>query len=144
MGFPRGSAVKTPRDNAGDAGLIPGLRRFPGGGNGSPPQCSYLGNPMGRGAYSPRGRKELAMIEHTCSSLLHRASACCFLLFPRPQGLCRKGNRFRRGQGYVTCPWPLSRPRGTRLAAAFSHAPRGPPVSLLSPPGLQAYTYLSN
>ena len=37
--------------NAGDAGLIPGSGRSPGGGNGSPFQYSYLGNLMDRGAW---------------------------------------------------------------------------------------------
>ena len=35
----------------GDAGLIPGLGRSPGGGHGSPLQYSCLGNPMDRGAW---------------------------------------------------------------------------------------------
>ena len=35
----------------GDLGLIPGLGRFPGEGNGNPLQYSYLENPMGRGAW---------------------------------------------------------------------------------------------
>ena len=37
--------------NAGDAGLIPGSERSPGGGHGNPPQCSCLENPMDRGAW---------------------------------------------------------------------------------------------
>ena len=37
--------------NAGDLGLIPGLGKSPGEGNGNPLQCSCLGNPMSRGAY---------------------------------------------------------------------------------------------
>ena len=32
-----------------DEGLIPGLGRSPGEGNGNSLQCSYLGNPMDRG-----------------------------------------------------------------------------------------------
>ena len=36
--------------NAGDAGLIPGLERSPGGGNDNPLQYSCLGNRMDRGA----------------------------------------------------------------------------------------------
>ena len=52
-GFPHGLAVKDPpasgRDT-GDSGLIPGLGRCPGGGNGNPLQYSYLENPLGRGA----------------------------------------------------------------------------------------------
>ena len=43
--------VKNPPANVGDAGLIPGLGRSPGGGNGSPLQYSYLENPMDRGAW---------------------------------------------------------------------------------------------
>ena len=37
--------------NAGDPGLIPGLRRSPGRGNGNPLQYSCLENPMERGAW---------------------------------------------------------------------------------------------
>ena len=48
-GFPSGSEVKTPSANAGDSGLVPGLRRFPGEGNGNPLQYSYPENSMDRG-----------------------------------------------------------------------------------------------
>ena len=34
-----------------DAGLIPGVGRSPGGGNGNLLQCSCLGNTMDRGAW---------------------------------------------------------------------------------------------
>ena len=37
--------------NAGDLGLIPGLERSPGEGNGTPLQYSCLENPMDRGAW---------------------------------------------------------------------------------------------
>ena len=37
--------------NAGDPGLIPGLGRSPGEGNGNPLQYSGLENPMDRGAW---------------------------------------------------------------------------------------------
>ena len=43
--------VKNPSDNAGDLGLITGLGRSPGEGNGNPLQYSCLGNPMGKGAW---------------------------------------------------------------------------------------------
>ena len=46
-----GSAVKKSRANSGAMGLIPGLGRSPGEGNGNPLQCSYLGNPMDRGVW---------------------------------------------------------------------------------------------
>ena len=47
-GVPDGS--KNPAANAGDTGLIPGLRRSPGQGNGNPLQYSCLGSSMDRGA----------------------------------------------------------------------------------------------
>ena len=50
MGFPNGSVAKNLPANAGDARLIPGLGRSPGGGNGNPLQYSCLKNPMDRGA----------------------------------------------------------------------------------------------
>ena len=50
--------VKNLPANAGDLSLIPGLGRSPGEGNNYPLQWSCLNNPMDRGAYSPRGRKE--------------------------------------------------------------------------------------
>ena len=46
--------VKTPPADAGDpgdAGLIPGLERSPGGGHGNSLQYSCLENPMDRGAW---------------------------------------------------------------------------------------------
>ena len=59
--------VKNPPANAGDLrdmGLIPGLGRSPGEGNGSLLQYSCLGNPMDRGAWQAglhRVTKELDM-----------------------------------------------------------------------------------
>ena len=50
-GFPGGSVSKESACNAGDAGSIPGLRRFPGEGNGSPLQYPCQENPMDRGAW---------------------------------------------------------------------------------------------
>ena len=43
--------VNTSACNAGDPGLIPGLERSPGEGNGNPLQYSGLENPMDRGAW---------------------------------------------------------------------------------------------
>ena len=49
-GFPGGLVVKDPLVNAGDTGSIPGLERFPWGGDGYPLQYSCLRNPMDRRA----------------------------------------------------------------------------------------------
>ena len=49
LGFPDGVVIKNLPASAGDArdaGLIPGLRRYPGGGNGNLFQHSCLGNSM--------------------------------------------------------------------------------------------------
>ena len=53
LGFPGGSVVKNlpaKAGAAGDMGLIPGLERCPGEGNGNPLQCSYRENPTDKGA----------------------------------------------------------------------------------------------
>ena len=62
--------IKNPPVNEGDVrdlGLMPGLGRSPGGGHGSPLQCSCLENPRDRGAsqvgYSPWGHRELDVTE---------------------------------------------------------------------------------
>ena len=46
-----GSDGKESACNARDLGLIPGLGRYPGEGNGNPVQYSCLENPMDRGAW---------------------------------------------------------------------------------------------
>ena len=51
LGFPGGSDGKESACNAGDLGLIPGVGRSPGEGNGYPFQYSCLGNPMDREAW---------------------------------------------------------------------------------------------
>ena len=51
MGFPGGAVVKNLPANAQGAGLIPGSGRFPGIGNNSPLQYSYLKNSMDRKAW---------------------------------------------------------------------------------------------
>ena len=66
--FPGGSDGKTSVYNVRDLGLIPGMGRFPGEGNGNALQYSCLENPMDGGAwciagYYPWGRKESGMTE---------------------------------------------------------------------------------
>ena len=53
-GFPHGSVDKESAHSAGhtgDTGLIPGLGRSPGRGNGNPLEYPCLGNPMDRGVW---------------------------------------------------------------------------------------------
>ena len=50
-GFPGGSDCKETACTAGDPGLIPGLGRSFGEGNGYPFQYSFLENPMDRGVW---------------------------------------------------------------------------------------------
>ena len=62
--FSGGTVIKNLPANAGDTrdlGLMPGLGRFPGGGNGNPIQYSFLGNSMDRGAWQALG---LQRVEH--------------------------------------------------------------------------------
>ena len=49
--FPHSSVGKESACNVGDLGLIPGLGRSPGEGNGNPLQHSCLENPMDRGSW---------------------------------------------------------------------------------------------
>ena len=51
MGFPGGSDSKAAACNAGDVGLIPGLGRSPGEGNGYPLKYSCLENSRDRRAW---------------------------------------------------------------------------------------------
>ena len=51
MGFPSGLDSKVSVCNAGDPGLITGLGRSPGEGNGNPLQYSCLQNSMDGGAW---------------------------------------------------------------------------------------------
>ena len=53
-GFPGSTVIKNLPDNASDLGLLPGLGRSLGIGNGNPLQYSCLGNPMDRGAWWAR------------------------------------------------------------------------------------------
>ena len=61
VGFPSGSDGKESACNKGDLGLIPGLGRSPGEGNGNPLQYACLENSVDRGAwwatFSPWGHR---------------------------------------------------------------------------------------
>ena len=51
QGFPGGSGGKEYACKAGDPGLIPGVGKYPGEGNGNPLQYSCLDNSLARGAW---------------------------------------------------------------------------------------------
>ena len=59
--------VKNLSANAGDVGSISGWGSSPGEGNGNPLQCSYLGNPIDRGAWQATAHEavEWDTAEHT-------------------------------------------------------------------------------
>ena len=81
LGFPGGSDGKESASKVGDLGLIPELRRSPGGGHGSPLQYSCLENPHGQRSltgYSPWGRKDLDMTEQL-STAQHSMVGCSLL-----------------------------------------------------------------
>ena len=67
-----GTGVKNLSTNAGGMGSIPGLGRSPRVENGNPLQYSFLGNPVGRGAwtedYSPWSCKESDMTQRLNNS----------------------------------------------------------------------------
>ena len=78
--------VKNPPANAGDLrdlGLIPGLGRSSGEGNGNPLQYSCLETPMDRGGrqagYSPWGPKEWDMTE--CATIHTHTKYSDFIVF---------------------------------------------------------------
>ena len=77
LGFCDGTAGKESACNAGEKGSIPGSGRSPRVRNGNPLQYSCLKNPMDREAYSPKGHKELDMIEqpnthtYSCFTVLY-------------------------------------------------------------------------
>ena len=69
--FPGGSVVKNMPANPGDADLIPGSGRSPGGGNGNPLQHSCLENPMDRG-YSRGAAKNRTQMKQLSTDELFR------------------------------------------------------------------------
>ena len=78
LGLPWCSVSKEATCSAGDLGLIPELRRFPGGGHGNPLQYSCLENPHGQRSlvgYSSCGRRELDMTEQLSTAQLPKRRA---------------------------------------------------------------------
>ena len=78
LGFPGTSVVKNlpaNAEDAGDIGLIPGLGRSPGEGNGNPLQYSCLENSLDRGAWQAvahgltKGQTRLSMYAYMHTAL---------------------------------------------------------------------------
>ena len=83
MGFPGGLVVKNLPANTGDAGLIPGSGRSPGGGNGNPLQYSCLEkfHRHSLASYSSWGHKESDTTEQLSTNAqtynpLNKGRAC--------------------------------------------------------------------
>ena len=80
-GFPVGSEVTASACNVRDLGLIPGLGRSSGEGNGNPLQYSCLENPMGGGAWWATvhgvAKSWTRLSDFTLVILRGRAKICC-------------------------------------------------------------------
>ena len=94
IGLPRWLSDK--ESNAGDSGdksSIPGLGRFPGGGNGNPRQYSCLENPMDRKAWQTtvhRVTKSWKRLSNgACMHLLVILFMSSFMLTAKLRGRCR-------------------------------------------------------
>ena len=78
LGLPGASAVKELPASAGNVGLISGLGRSPGEGNGNPLQYSSLGNTTERGAWGRQSMgsqtTQIRLSEYTMTTIspLHR------------------------------------------------------------------------
>ena len=74
LDFTGGSDDKVSVYNAGNLGLIPGLGRFPGEGNGNPLQYSCLENPMDGGAWCRPLSMGSQRVGHDWATSLHFTS----------------------------------------------------------------------
>ena len=108
MGLLGGSVGNESTCSMGDPGSIPGLERSPGEGNGSPLQCSCLGNPINREAW----QATVHGVAKVAQDLATKA---------RPQPLC-----CHRGPGHHhLSPGSLQHPANWPLASllAFHYSP---------------------
>ena len=119
VGLPGGSDGKEFAFNAGDPSSIPGSGRSLGEGNGNPLQCSWLGNPMDRGAWqvtihgvTKNGKglsRNTRFNNSTVTNLLSdlRNSLLC-LIFSFTLG---RYNSEEGGIHLIQCTWPAHRQR---------------------------------
>ena len=83
--------VKNPVANAGDTGLVSGLGRYSGEGNGNPVQCSCLENPRDGGACSAAVcgvAQRWTRLKRLSSSSSGICSLLCHILISKPQFPC--------------------------------------------------------
>ena len=81
MGFLCGSVLKNLPVNVGDAGMIPGSEKPPGGGNGNPFQYSCLENSMNKGVWWTMvhgvAKSQARLVaEHTHKSITNPRAGC--------------------------------------------------------------------
>ena len=112
-GFPRGSYGKESACNAGDLGLIPGLRRSLGEGNGNSLQYSCLKNPNGQrilAGYRLWGRKGSDMTERLSTEQWYHLMVqngftreCGQLTQTSPEVISRLFSQWRDSNGLDQC-----------------------------------------
>ena len=97
LGFPGGLAGNKSAYNVGDLGLIPGLGRSPGEGNGNPLQYSCPENPMDRGAWQSTVDGGTRVRHNLATKPPH--------IIVEPETM----NTFRSGLCLLHSPYPASR-----------------------------------
>ena len=146
MGFPGGSGVKNPPDNARDAGLIPGLGTSLEGEMATTPV--FL-PPMDGGAYSPwgrRARRDRAHVHLFAAESQHLLFSACLknLRIAQGRGQLRERGRVRQlahghSAGRGVPGWQQPSPSPTQRPPPGSL----PPVPFRSP-GLRISKQLEN
>ena len=130
LGFPGGSVVKNPPANAGDArdlGLLPGLGRSPGKGNGNSLQYSYLRNPMDRWAWwtTVHGiAKELDTTEYTHTHTHTHTHGCftnLYVFLQWNESVIRNSSFLDLSPTHQ--PYPSRSPQSTELSSLYSRFP---------------------
>ena len=127
--FPGGSMVKNLPANAGDTGVIPGLGRSPGEGNGNPFQYSCLGNPADWGTWwaTVHGvtRFNLATKGQLSSKLSNQESSSC-----RPCSSVR-GNSILMCSFFCPWAWEDANASGGTLCFIVISSNKGPLLNCL-------------
>ena len=154
LGFFSGSDGKEFTCNVGDRRSIPGLGRFPGGGNGNPLQYSCLENPLDRGTWWATvhgGAKSQTQLN---DSRFHFLSVCwqadaalmffhlCQILWQNRSLIFREFSfRNKRHQIWKHAHWmELHRRHRMKMASYFLGAHWTPGKAAFSLPPLNSYS----